>query len=240
MLHLGAVGAQGNCHHGASPSALRFSGGRAPLVAGALLARSLAAPAHSSSLAEYSGRSSACRSTGRSGRSSPASTRASSDRSSPSTSTVSIYAYASCRRSGQFAGFYANCRRSGRAVAVTVRRLLQYASCRGSGRSSPASTRAAGGAVAARLLQYASCRRNGRSSPSTDATWERGGAAIKTQKQQQTAALLPLSIPCLPAAPQGKAPAPARACALCNYAKALYSSTTTFHVCVFTCSKKAL
>ena len=191
MLHLGAVGAQGNCHHGASPSALRFSGGRAPLAAGALLARSLAAPAHSSSLAEYSGRSSACRSTGRSGRSSPASTRASSGRSSPSTSTVSIYAYASCRRSGQFAGFYANCRRSGRAVAVTVRRLLQYASCRGSGRSSPASTRAAGGAVAARLLQYASCRRNGRSSPSTDASWERGGAAIKTQKQQQTAALLP-------------------------------------------------
>jgi hypothetical protein len=226
MLHLGAVGAQGNCHHGASPSALRFSGGRAPLVARALLARSLAAPAHSSSLAEYSGRSSACRSTGRSGRSSPASTRASSGRSSPSTSTVSIYAYASCRRSGQFAGFYANCRRSGRAVAVTVRRLLQYASCRGSGRSSPASTRAAGGAVAVRLLQYASCRRNGRSSPSTDASWERGGAAIKTQKQQQTAALLPpcplcLSIPCPPAAPQGKAPAPARACALCNYAKAL-------------------
>ena len=42
MLHLGAVGAQCNCHHGASPSALRFSGGRAPLAAGALLARSLA------------------------------------------------------------------------------------------------------------------------------------------------------------------------------------------------------
>ena len=230
MLHLGAVGAQGNCHHGASPSALRFSGGRAPLAAGALLARSLAAPAHSASLAEYSGRSSACRSTGRSGRSSPASTRASSGRSSPS--TVSIYAYASCRRSGHFAGFYANCRRSGRAVAVTVRRLLQYASCRGSGRSSPASTRAAGGAVAARLLQYASCRRNGRSSPSTDATWERGGAAIKTQKQQQTAALLPPLLPmslyplppCCPAG-QGASPcARLRALQLCQ-SLVLYSTT---------------
>jgi len=150
MLHLGAVGAQGNCHHGASPSALRFSGGRAPLVAGALLARSLAAPAHSASLAEYSGRSSACRSTGRSDRSSPASTRASSGRSSPPSQCIRVREL---------------------PEEWSVRRLLrELPEERSSGRSNcspPSTVRELPGERSQFAGFYASCRRSGRSSPST-------------------------------------------------------------------------
>ena len=87
---------------------------------------------------------------------------------------------------------------------------------------------------------YASCRRSGRSSPSTvcELPEERSQFAFyrrdlgegrgcnkntKTTTNRCPSAPCPLclSIPCPPAAPQGKAPAPARACALCNYAKAL-------------------
>ena len=80
--------------------------------------------------------------------------------------------------------------------------------------------------AAPRDLQYASYRRSGRSSPSTELGEGRGC----NQNRTKTAALLSpcplcLSIPCPPAAPQSKAPAPARACVLCNYAKALYVRT---------------